>query len=95
MKLNAAKSKTTRPTVGSRIIEGLEEAVAWTQGRNTGARETLVQVPQVDIREVRRRMKLSQARFAAKFGCPPATLRNWEQGRVRPKGHQRLKNLPI
>jgi len=29
-------------------------------------------------------MGLSQTQFAAKFGFSPATLRNWEQGRVRP-----------
>ena len=26
------------------------------------------------------------AQFAAKFGFPPATLRNWEQGRRTPHG---------
>jgi transcriptional regulator with XRE-family HTH domain len=30
------------------------------------------------------RSGLSQAQFATKFGFPPATLRNWEQGRSRP-----------
>ncbi len=81
-----ARSRTAhrRPTVGQRIIEGLEQAVAWTRGENDRARVTLVQVPEVDVRDVRRRMGLSQAQFAAKFGLPPATLRNWEQGRARP-----------
>jgi putative transcriptional regulator len=27
-------------------------------------------------------MGLSQAQFADNFGMPPATLRNWEQGRA-------------
>jgi len=44
---------------------------------------TLVHVPEVDMREVRTKMGLSQAQFATKFGFPPATLRNWEQGRAR------------
>ena len=43
----------------------------------------MVYVPEVDVREVRTKMGLSQAQFAAKFGFPPATLRNWEQGRSR------------
>ncbi len=29
-------------------------------------------------------MGMSQTEFATKFGFSPATLRNWEQGRVRP-----------
>ena len=51
---------------------------------------TLVQVPDVDVREVRQKMGLSQAQFATKFGLPPATLRNWEQGRARPDAPTRV-----
>ena len=70
-------------TVGESIIEGLKQAIAWTQGENDDVRVTLVHVPEVDVRKVRMKMKLSQAQFATKFGFPPATLRNWEQGRSR------------
>ena len=79
-----SKPAKKRPSVGTRIIEGLEETIAWTRGKNTNVRITLVQVPEVDVREVRTKMGLSQAQFAAKFGFPPSTLRNWEQGRARP-----------
>lgn len=79
-----------RSTVGASIIKGLEEAVAWTRGENENVRVTLVSVPEVDVREVRNRMGLSQAQFATKFGFPPATLRNWEQGRARPDAPARV-----
>lgn len=79
-----------RPTVGKRIIEGLEQAIAWTRGNNDRVRVTLVEVPEVDVREVRTSMGLSQAQFATKFGLPPATLRNWEQGRARPDAPTRV-----
>ncbi|MCL5745570.1 MAG: helix-turn-helix domain-containing protein [Acidobacteria bacterium] len=79
-----------QPTVGARIIEGLEQAIAWTRGENDYVRVTLVQVPEVDVREVRTKMGLSQAQFATKFGFPPATLRNWEQGRSRPDAPTRV-----
>ncbi len=79
-----------RPGVGARIIEGLEDAIAWTRGENENVRVTLVQVPNVDIRAVRTKMGLSQAQFATKFGFPPATLRNWEQGRSRPDAPTRV-----
>lgn len=72
------------PTVGQRIIEGLEEAIAWSKGEDVPVRVSHVHIPDVDVSKVRRQMGLSQTQFAMKFGFPPATLRNWEQGRVRP-----------
>jgi putative transcriptional regulator len=91
-KMTAAKKRDPRrrPTVGKRIIEGLEQAVAWTRGENNRVRVALVQVPETDVRKVRQRMGLSQAQFATKFGFPPATLRNWEQGRFRPDAPTRV-----
>ena len=97
------KTKTKRPakkragrvpkkqsTVGASIIKGLEEAIAWTRGENENVRVTLVHVPNVDVREVRTKMGLSQAQFATKFGFPPATLRNWEQVRALPDAPTRV-----
>ena len=85
---------TTRPrrpqTVGASIIRGLKEAIAWTKGENDNVRVTLVHVPEVDVRAVRLKMGLSQAHFATRFGLPPATLRNWEQGRSRPDAPTRV-----
>ncbi len=86
----AARATKKPPTVGARIVEGLEQAIAWTRGENQEARVTLVQVPDVDVRAVRTKMGLSQAQFAMKFGLPPATLRNWEQGRAHPDAPTRV-----
>ena len=89
-----AAKKTARArksqTVGESIVQGLKEAIAWTKGENDHVRVTVVQVPKVDVRKVRLKMKLSQAEFATKFGFPPATLRNWEQGRSRPDAPTRV-----
>ena len=79
-----------RQTVGESIVQGLNEAIAWTRGDNVNARVTLVHVPEVDVRKVRTKMGLSQSEFATKFGLPPATLRNWEQGRSRPDAPTRV-----
>ncbi|HXA49632.1 MAG TPA: helix-turn-helix domain-containing protein [Candidatus Acidoferrum sp.] len=76
--------------MGESIIEGLTQAIAWTRGENDNVRVTLAQVPEVDVREVRTKMGLSQSQFATKFGFPPATLRNWEQGRSRPDAPTRV-----
>jgi putative transcriptional regulator len=86
----AGGAARTRQSVGRRIIEGLEQSIAWTRGDNGSVRVTLTQVPDVDVRKVRRKMGLSQVQFAAKFGLPPATLRNWEQGRARPDAPTRV-----
>ena len=81
---------TKKASVGARIIEGLEQAIAFSRGDETKGCSTQVVVPEVDIRHVRRKMGLSQAGFASKFGFPPATLRNWEQGRSRPDAPTRV-----
>jgi putative transcriptional regulator len=89
----AAKKATRvrkRQTVGESIIQGLKEAIAWTKGENDNVRVTLVHVPEVDVRKVRVGMGLSQAQFATKFGFPPGTLRNWEQGRSHPDAPTRV-----
>lgn len=87
---NPARVAKKRGTAGARIIEGLEQAIAWTRGENKDVRVTLIHVPEVNVREVRTNMGLSQAQFASKFGFPPATLRNWEQGRSRPDAPSRV-----
>ncbi len=91
MKKTTARARSKKvPGVGARIIEGLEEAIAWSKGENVAVRVTQVQVPAVDVAEVRHRMGLSQSQFAMKFGFPPATLRNREQGRARPDASTRV-----
>ena len=76
--------------VGLEIITSLREAIAWAGGENVPVRVTAVAVPKTDIRAVRRKLRLSQSQFAAKFGFQPATLKNWEQGRTRPDGPARV-----
>ena len=85
------KTRTRQPqTVGESIIQGLKEAIAWSKGENDNVRVTLVHLPQVDVRKVRLKMGLSQSQFATRFGLPPATLRNWEQGRAHPDAPTRV-----
>ena len=39
-----------------------------------------------DPKEIRKRMGLSQIKFAQLLGISPSTLQNWEQGRRNPEG---------
>jgi putative transcriptional regulator len=75
---------TKKATLGARILEGLDQAIAWSDGKKIGARVTPGVAPKVDVKELRQKMGLSQAQFATRFGLPPGTLRNWEQGRATP-----------
>jgi len=38
----------------------------------------------MDVAAIRKRLKLTQAGFAARFGLSVATVRDWEQGRRVP-----------
>ena len=46
--------------------------------------------PQIDARQVRERLGISQAEFALRFGLELDTVQNWEQGRYRPDPAARL-----
>jgi putative transcriptional regulator len=92
-KTRAKRSKTAgreKFTPGERIIRGLDQAIAWARGEDVPVRVTTIEVTVIDVRAIRRKLKLSQAQFAVKFGFAPATLRNWEQGRTKPEGPARV-----
>lgn len=72
------------------IAAGLEEALQYASGADTGARTHEVEVPRVDVAAVRAQMDMSQAEFAEAFGVSVATVRNWEQGRRTPRGPARV-----
>lgn len=68
------------------LVEGLSEALAFAQGKDTGARVHHIAVPIVDVAEIRARTGLSQGEFARSIGVAKGTLLNWEHGRRRPTG---------
>jgi putative transcriptional regulator len=42
------------------------------------------------VKAVRKRLGMTQPEFAARFGIPVGTLRDWEQKRRRPEGPARV-----
>ena len=44
----------------------------------------------IDVRALRRRLRMSQAAFAAQFAVELRTVQNWEQGQRRPDGPARV-----
>ncbi|WP_316231816.1 helix-turn-helix domain-containing protein [Bradyrhizobium sp. SZCCHNR1051] len=49
----------------------------------------LAPVAPLEVRDLRRRVQLTQQEFAAKLGVPVETIRNWEQGKRMPRGPAR------
>ena len=70
-------------TAFDRIRAGLEDAIAHAGGKSSRAR---VRVPDLDVAAIRAKLGLTQEQFAHLCGVSVATLRNWEQGRRRPRG---------
>jgi putative transcriptional regulator len=75
---------------GESILEGLEDALAYARGDKSRGTDHRVEVADVDVRAVRKKLGLSQEQFAAAFGVSASTVRNWEQGRRRPEGPARV-----
>ncbi len=68
------------------IAAGLADAIAYAQGDKTRGKARVIEVPTIDVAAMRKKLGLSQDRFAAAFGVSPSTVRNWEQGRRHPEG---------
>ena len=68
------------------VMEGLNEALAFAKGRDTGAVVHVIAVPVVNVAEIRGRTGLSQSAFAKSIGVAKGTLLNWEHGRRQPTG---------
>jgi putative transcriptional regulator len=63
-----------------RIAAGLNDAIAFAEGDK--AKGQVVAGP--DVKAIRAKTRLSQARFAEKLRLPVATVRDWEQQRRSP-----------
>jgi putative transcriptional regulator len=66
------------------IRRGLNEAIGHAKGKQAGVK--VWQPSAVDVAQVRGRLGLTQAQFAARFGVSVATLRHWERGDRNPQG---------
>ncbi|NVN90317.1 MAG: helix-turn-helix domain-containing protein [Desulfuromonadales bacterium] len=73
-----------------RIMAGLDDALAYADGYASRGTAHQVKDEDVDITQLREKLGLSQARFAALFGLSARTVRNWEQGVRHPEGPARI-----
>ncbi len=80
---------------GSRILQGAKQALALARGE-ADLKKFRIHVPaDVDVKDIRRRLRLTQDEFSRRFGIPQGTLRDWEQGRRRPEGPARALLMVI
>ena len=77
-------------TAYERIRAGLEEALAFAEGKKTKSVVHNIEVPEPDVAAIRAQSGLSQNAFARSIGVAVGTLRGWEQGRRRPEGPARV-----
>lgn len=71
------------------IKAALTEAAAHARGEPTGCIEHHVEADAIDVKAARKKLGLSQPKFAAMLGVPVSTARKWEQGQRRPTGAAR------
>lgn len=79
----------------SEFLEAMQEAADILTGRRAPARLHRVPPREVDVREIRGKLGLSQGAFAARFGFSVGAVREWEQGRRRPEQAARTLLLVI
>jgi hypothetical protein len=56
----ARTSMERKPGAGSRIVASLQEALDWAESNDFALRVSQVEVPTVDVQELRRKLGLSQ-----------------------------------
>lgn len=67
-----------------KLCESIKQAGEIKLGLRKASRVLHAAAP--DVKAIRERLGLSQARFAALMGVSPRTLQNWEQGRRETEG---------
>jgi len=79
-------------TVGQDLVEGMKLVLAHQRGKIT-----LEQVwpKPIDVKAIRKRVKMSQAEFARAYGISKRALQEWEQGGRQPDSAARAYLMVI
>jgi putative transcriptional regulator len=75
------KAAANKPSLGAGLIEDMKQVLAHQRGR--------VELEQVwpkpiDVKAIRKRVKMSQAEFSRAYGISKRALQEWEQGGRQP-----------
>lgn len=66
-----------------KMMRGLQEAKAYMEGDRAGYKLTIP--PAVDVKSIRKGLRMTQAAFSNSFGFSLDTVKHWEGGRRTPK----------
>jgi putative transcriptional regulator len=81
--------------LGKRLIGAAKEARMIARGEAHKDSYHIHVPPEFDVVRLRKRLGLSQAEFAQRFGFTPARVKDWEQGRSNPDGAVRAYLMVI
>jgi putative transcriptional regulator len=70
-----------------RLLKSIKQGGEILRGERKPSR--VFHVEPLNIKDIRKKLKVSQPEFARMIGVSAATLRNWEQGRTYPDGAAR------
>lgn len=70
---------------GQKIIKGAQDALDMLQGKTPGRVHT-IRSTDIDVREIREHLNMTQATFSETFGIPIPTLKKWEARKRVPEG---------
>ena len=82
-------------TLGKRLIKAAEEARTIARGEADPSTYKVHVPAEIDVKAIRKGLKMTQAEFSARYGFPLGTIRDWEQGRGRPDTSARAYLLVI
>jgi putative transcriptional regulator len=69
------------------MMDGLDEVEVFLAGKTAGYKVSLP--VEVDVKEIRKRLKMTQARFSSTFGFSLDAVKHWEGGRRTPESSAR------
>ena len=81
--------------LGQELIRSAKEAIAIARGEADPATYRVYVPADIDVKAIRKRLGMTQQRFADAFAFPIQTLRDWEQGRSRPDSSARAYLMVI
>lgn len=74
-------------TMFNDLMTGLDEIDAFLSGKRAGYKITLPE--EVDVKGIRKKLKMTQARFSDTFGFSLDAVKHWEGGRRTPEASAR------
>ena len=73
------------------LMQGMKNAVKYLDGKKWGSRKHVVHVPDfVDVGALRKKLNMTQKRFAERYGFTLSAVRDWEQKRRTPERAARI-----